>query len=594
MTRRQSRGLRHGMAAMVCALVLGTVVSAQDNAKWQAAMQQAAGARQSGQLEETGKFLKSALEEAEKFGPSDQHLMVTLDALGTYYYTKGAYVDALPIYTRMLEIREHVLGPNHPLVANVLTNVAVLESILKKPAEAEAHGEQAVKIAEQVAAGVSGITAMAAGGNHSCAIVGSGQVHCWGSNLDGQLGVPSPSLSAFPVELSGVNNAVALAAGTAFTCALLADHTVTCWGVNASGQAGSAASPTAGPNKVAGLTGARSIAAGADHACALLDGGAVKCWGNNQKGQLGNGTVVDSSTPVQVSGIKGAKAIAAGGAHSCAVAADGGATCWGVFLAGAESMVSPVRVAGLTGNITSLVAGSNYACALLADASVSCWWGNKPPAPGSTAPASAFTAPDVIKGLGPVQSIAAGYAHTCVLLTDGSAHCWGNNREGQLGDGQTVNSPNPVTVQGLAPATAITAGLAHTCALLADKTAQCWGTDSYGAPPGLLFSFRSHVPIRVGRDESSLISSVNILADVYRTDGKFDKAEPLYLRTLQLLEKARGPENASLVPVLNSYADMLRKAGRADDAAKIEVRVQSISFKPVLTDVPTAPPPAPQ
>jgi hypothetical protein len=362
--------------------------------------------------------------------------------------------------------------------------------------------------------------------------------------------------------------------------------------VNASGQTGAAAKPMTGPNRVAGIAAARGIAAGSDHACALLDGGTVKCWGNNQKGQLGNGTVIDSSTPVEVSGIKGAKAIAAGGNHSCAVAADGGASCWGVFFTGAEPMVSPVLVAGLAGNVTSLAAGANYACALLADASVSCWWGNKPPAPGSTAPASAVTAPEVIKGLGPVKSIAAGYAHTCVLLADGSARCWGNNHEGQLGDGQTAHSMSPVAVQNLAPATAITAGLAHTCALLADKTAQCWGTDSYGAPQGLMFSLRSHVPVRVGRDESTLIGTLSILADVYRGDGKFDKAEPVYLRTLQLLEKTYGPENERLVPTLNGYADALRKAGRADDAAKIETRAQSITFKPVLTDVPTQPPPA--
>jgi alpha-tubulin suppressor-like RCC1 family protein len=593
MTRRKNHGLYHGMTTLACVLALGTVLTAQDNAKWQTAMQQAASARQNGQLEEYEKLVTTALEEAEKFGPSNQRLLVTLDALGTYYLTKGAYISALPIYTRKLEIREHVLGANHPLVADALSHVAFIESILKKPAEAEAHGERALNISEQAAAGFSGITAVAAGGNHSCAIVGRGQVHCWGSNLNGQLGVPSPSFTSYPVELAGVNNAVALAAGASFTCALLADHTVTCWGENTSGQTGVVASPTAGPNGVAGLTGARGIAAGSDHACALLDGGAVKCWGSNQNGQLGNGTVADSPTPVQVSGIKGAKAIAAGSAHSCA-AADGGATCWGVFLTGSEPMVSPVRVAGFTGNITSLVAGSNYACALLADASVSCWRGIKAPAPGSTAPASAFTAPEAIKGLGPVQSLAAGYAHTCALLTDGSARCWGNNREGQLGDGQTVNSPNPVTVKGLAAATAITAGLAHTCAVLADKTAQCWGTDSYGAPPDLVFGLRSHVPIRVGRDESMLISTLNLLADVYRSDGKFDKAEPLYLRTLQLLEKARGPENESLVPTLKGYAEMLRKAGRADDAAKIEARVQSISFKPTLTDVPTAPPRAPQ
>lgn len=565
---------------------------AQDDAKWQAAMQQAASARQGGRLEEVENLLKSAIEEAEKFGPSDQHLMVTLDALGTFYYTKGDYTGALPVYTRMLEIRERVVGPHHTLVANALNNVAVIESVMKKPAEAEAHGERAVKISEQAAAGVSGIKSLAAGGNHTCAILESGRVDCWGSNLNGQLGVPSPALAAYPIELSGVSSAVALAAGQEFTCALLADRTVTCWGANKSGQTGAAAGRPSLPSPVAALTGARAIAAGSDHACALLEPGTVKCWGNNQRGQLGNGTVADAAAPVDVGGIKGAKAIAAGGNHSCAVDADGGVLCWGTFVTGAEPIVNPARVPGLAGNITSLAAGANFACALFADGTVSCWWGNKSAVAGAAAPAPPFTAPEIIKLGGQAQSIAAGYAHTCALLTDGSIRCWGNNREGQLGNGQAVNSAAPVVAKNLTDATSITAGMAHTCAVLADKTAQCWGTDSYGAPQGVLFSFRSLVPVTMGRDESSLITSLNILADVYRADGKYDKAEPLYLRTLQLLEKARGPEDASLTPVLNGYAEMLHKAGRAEDAAKLESRSQTIQFKPELTDVPLQPPPA--
>jgi alpha-tubulin suppressor-like RCC1 family protein len=591
MTQRKDNCALQAVAAILFVFLSVGAAFAQDDAKWQASMQQAASARQSGQLEEVEKLLKAALEEAEKFGPSDQHVMVTLDALGTYYFTKGVYVEALPVYTRMLEIRERILGPNHPLVANALDNVAVIESIVHKAAEAEAHSERALKISEQAAAGLSGITAIAAGGTHTCALVEGGQAYCWGSNLSGQLGVPSPSLSAFPVALSRVTHGVALAAGTSFTCALLADHTVSCWGANPSGQTGAAAGRTTEPSQVAGVMGAQAIAAGAEHACALIDGGAVKCWGNNQHGELGNGTVAGSPTPVEVTGLKGAKAIAAGGNHSCAVAADGGVVCWGTLLTGAEPAVKPVRVPGLAGNVTSMAAGSNYVCALLADGSVSCWWGSKQPAPGANAPASPFTAPEVIKGFEKAQAIAAGYAHTCALLIDGSARCWGNNREGQLGDGQTVNSAAPVVVKNLPAAMALSAGIAHTCAVLADKTAQCWGTDSYGAPNGMVFSLRSNVPVPVGRDETSILSSLTILADIYRKAGKFDKAEPLYQRNLQLLEKARGPEDASLAPVLNSYAEMLRKAGRAEDAAKIDARAQAILFKPVLTDVPTQPPP---
>jgi alpha-tubulin suppressor-like RCC1 family protein len=577
------------VALVVWSLLWAGVAAAQDEAKWQAAMRQAASARQSGRVEEAEKTLQAALEEAEKFGAEDQRVLVTLDALGTYYYTKSDFAAALSIYTRMLEIRERVVGPSHILVANALNNVAVIEAVLKKFPEAEAHGQRAVQISEQATAGVSDITAVTAGANHTCIITGNGRVRCWGGNLDWQLGVPSPAVAGYPIELAEVNGAVALAAGNTFTCALLADRNVTCWGSNKSGQAGPPAGAWTSPRAVAGVSGARAVAAGAEHACALLEDGSVKCWGDNQRGQMGNGSVAAATSPALVPGIKGVTALAAGGNHSCAALADGSVSCWGVFFAGAEPLVHPVRVPGLSGNVTSLAAGSNYACALLSDGNVSCWWGAKPAPPGA-APAPPFTPPDVIKGAAPAQAVAAGYAHTCALLTDGSVRCWGNNREGQLGNGQTVHSPSPVAVQNLKGATALAAGIAHTCALLSDKTVQCWGTDSYGAPPGVLYGFRSHAPLRMGRDDGSLLTSLNILADVFRSSAKYDKAEPLYLRSIQLNEKLRGPDNDSLAPTLNGYAEMLRKAGRAEDAAKIEARAQSILFKPTLTDVPSAPP----
>jgi alpha-tubulin suppressor-like RCC1 family protein len=373
---------------------------------------------------------------------------------------------------------------------------------------------------------------------------------------------------------------------------LRADQTVACWGAEPSRNGGAKAGGSTGPHQVSGIEGAQAIAAGAEHACALVEGGVVKCWGNNQHGQLGNGTVVDSPTPVDVNGIKGAKAIAAGNNNSCAVVVDGGVVCWGTFVKGAKPLVAPVRVAGISGDIKSLATGSNYGCALFSAGTVSCWWGNTQAASAASAPASPFTAAESMRGFGPVQSLAAGYAHTCVLLADGSARCWGNNREGQLGNGKTENSTVPVVVQKLGHATALTAGLAHTCAILADQTARCWGTDSYGVPAGVTFSLRSHEPVPVGRDQTTILTSLNILADVYRRADKFDKAEPLYQRALQLIEKARGPDDESLAPVLKGYAEMLRKAGRTEEAAKMDARAQSILFKPVLTDVPTRPPPS--
>ena len=418
-------------------------------------------------------------------------------------------------------------------------------------------------------------------------------MYCWGSNLGGQLGLPSPAITAYPAAVPGVTNAVALAAGRDFTCALLGDHTVTCWGANASGETGAASGLAFGPSPVAGIVAAQAIAAGTEHACALLEGGTVKCWGNNQQSQLGNATGANSTAPVAINGITGAKSIAAGDNHTC-VAVGGDVLCWGSFLGATGPIVAPIRVQGLSGTIQSLGTGSNYGCALLSGGTVSCWWSSKKPATSTGTPTSPLTSAEVVQGTGEVRSLAAGYAHTCALLVDGSARCWGNNQMGQLGNGTAQNSAAPAAVQKLPPATALAAGLAHTCAVLADKTAQCWGSDSYGASSGTIFSVRSRQPVTVGRDESTLLASIRNLADIYSGLGKFDKAEPLYQRALQLLEKAQGPEDQKKAAVLNVYAKMLRAAKRPEEASKMEERAQSLLFKLVLTDVPTQPPPAPR
>ena len=78
------------------------------------------------------------------------------------------------------------------------------------------------------------------------------------------------------------------------------------------------------------------------------------------------------------------------------------------------------------------------------------------------------------------MAIAAGRAHTCALRADGTVGCWGDNIEGQLGDGTTTNRSTPVTVSGLANVVAVAAGNHHTCALRADGTVRCWGSNSAG------------------------------------------------------------------------------------------------------------------
>ena len=82
---------------------------------------------------------------------------------------------------------------------------------------------------------------------------------------------------------------------------------------------------------------------------------------------------------------------------------------------------------------------------------------------------------------GPVFSteITAGSGHTCALLADGTAACWGDNAFGKLGDGTTIDRLTPVRVL-LTNSGPIASGLDHTCTVAADGIPRCWGDNAFG------------------------------------------------------------------------------------------------------------------
>ena len=77
--------------------------------------------------------------------------------------------------------------------------------------------------------------------------------------------------------------------------------------------------------------------------------------------------------------------------------------------------------------------------------------------------------------------VSAGFVHACDLATTGAASCWGNNFNGQLGNGSTTNSPvPPVAVSGGVTFATISSGQSHTCGLTPAGTAYCWGDNIFG------------------------------------------------------------------------------------------------------------------
>ena len=315
-------------------------------------------------------------------------------------------------------------------------------------------------------------SALALGFGSSCVLLADGSVRCWGADTAGQLGNGAPledtASPMTPVQLGGP--ATGLTVGFTHACAVLLGAAVRCWGADGSGQLGDGGPiPGAGSPIPASLVAlgqqALAVTAGNAHTCALLADASVRCWGADLNGQLGDGSPDDGSstpsTPVALGGP--AVAVSAGGTSTCALLADGTVRCWGADDLGqlgdggpipGSAKATPATVA-LGQPALAVSVGDDHACALLADGAVRCWGANTfgqlgdgGPIPGATA--SAPSTPVALGG--PARALTTAGTGACAQLADGTLRCWGNDGDGQLGDGTPSTSRSaPVEAVGLPP-----------------------------------------------------------------------------------------------------------------------------------------------
>jgi len=372
---------------------------------------------------------------------------------------------------------------------------------------------------------VSKVVSVVAGIGHTCALLSSGNVRCWGDNSNGQLGQdPATSFGATPPYLIPTvtfgEKATALAAGLNHTCALLASGSVRCWGLNDQGQLGQG-DITARTGPAPAITFAspvKVLAAGGSTTCAVLQNGAVRCWGNNGAGLLGLAT---TGAPSQTTAATALASVAVGGTATsiavgsnsvCAILQTGGVICWGSNGSGQLGRGDKVGVgvnetpaaapappggaivpAGRTA--VQLATGGSHTCARLDNGDLECWGPN---AAGQLGLGLTITIGDDeapaqwgVTQLLNVTAVFTGNSNsTCARLSSGGLRCWGQNIKANLGYGDTTNKGGDATTKPTAlldvsfgpsvTAQVVAMGPKHTCALLSSGEIRCWGEDNAG------------------------------------------------------------------------------------------------------------------
>ena len=302
----------------------------------------------------------------------------------------------------------------------------------------------------------------------------------------------------------GPRAATDVASGVVTTCAVIGPGQVRCWGDYGTGALGSGDvfhnigdDEPASEGPIASLDDpVTNVVAGENSTCALFKDGDVRCWGFGDEGQLGTGSLVNAYVPATAKNVVlGGKAVAlsGNGRHTCAILDTGGLRCWGENTSGqlgygetgpwqsGETPESKGDVA-LPGAVLQVSATTYATCAVVEGGDVYCWGGFNFTRPDGAQAGDAAAAGGPLDVGAKVKQVAASQDHVCVVTEADAVRCWGVNTYGQLGygigtatigDDESIDSAGDVDVGG--PVRQVVVGNKHTCALLTSGSVRCWG-----------------------------------------------------------------------------------------------------------------------
>ncbi|GEM_PF-2337137 len=360
---------------------------------------------------------------------------------------------------------------------------------------------------------------VSAGGQHTCSLDEKNSPICWGDNSQGQLGnsfeVVTNSYPYF-INVKGYLNGKkvnVIKSGYSHVCAVTDDYKAYCWGDNSSGALGNGGDVGSGefeyypsPVNTDGILKDKKItdvASGSIHTCVIDVEGKGYCWGRNTLGSLGTETesqVVPEPVSVDMSGVlkdKKILEISSGSGHTCVVADDGGVYCWGSNGRGqlgdgnggnegsltelGDFSIVPVKSETAEGKYVKVSAGYSHTCILSEAGKIFCFGDNKNGQLGDGTTEMRLT-PVALNSDKVFKSVSAGFEHTCAIDDKDEAYCWGGNIVGQLGTGTKESSLTPVKVKYETDSKikSVSCGHRHTCSVTTEGIVHCWGLNTSG------------------------------------------------------------------------------------------------------------------
>lgn len=379
-----------------------------------------------------------------------------------------------------------------PLVGIMLSGISCRDDQSLGPTDSGHRSAGDPALAAATAAPLS-FYQVSGGASHTCGVTMDNRLYCWGANGSGELGDGTTTDRLKPVPVNTTLRFREVSAGIGASCGITLTYQAYCWGYNGQGQLGDGTTETRlTPQAVAGGRQFRHVDMSAWHNCGVTyPDSKGYCWGLNGEGQLGDGTLIGRHVPVPVSGTLSFRLVSVGNSHTCGLTTDNRAFCWGANRGGqlgdrteVRRRTKPALVAD-GHQFRQLDAGGDHTCGATTGMRAYCWGNGREGELGNGRAYLSFW-PRPVAGGHSIERVTAGRFHSCGETTSNRAYCWGSNSMGQLGDGTGANGSNtksltPVAVAGGLFFSQLSAGEYHTCGRNDPGAAYCWGSNVFGS-----------------------------------------------------------------------------------------------------------------